>query len=101
MGVLGGSRRRYANIGDIIKVSIRETNHKGKVKKGEGYDAVVIRTVKGIRRSDGSALRFDSNAIVLLNSNYQLIGTRVFGPVTREIRNGRFINIVSLASEVL
>jgi large subunit ribosomal protein L14 len=99
--VLGGSRRRYANIGDVIKVSVKEVNQRSKVKKGEIYSAVVVRSSKGIRRGDGSTLRFDTNAVVLLNNNNQLIGTRVFGPVTRELRNGNFVKIVSLASEVL
>lgn len=99
--VLGGSKRRYAQIGDVIKVSIKEAIARGKVKKGEVMNAVVIRTRKGIRRSDGSLIRFDSNAIVLLNNQLQPIGTRVFGPVTRELRIGSFMRIVSLALEVL
>ncbi|HSS65247.1 MAG TPA: 50S ribosomal protein L14 [Gammaproteobacteria bacterium] len=99
--VLGGSRRRYAGVGDIIKVSVKEAIPKGKVKKGELYNAVVVRTTKGVRRSDGSLIRFDSNAAVLLNNQFQPIGTRIFGPVTRELRTERFMKIVSLAPEVL
>jgi large subunit ribosomal protein L14 len=99
--VLGGSRRRYAGVGDIIKVSVKEAIPKGKVKKGELYNAVVVRTTKGVRRSDGSIIRFDSNAAVLLNNQLQPIGTRIFGPVTRELRTERFMKIVSLAPEVL
>ena len=99
--VLGGSKRRYANIGDVIKVSIRDAIPRGKVKKGEVYDAVVVRTRKGVRRSDGSLLRFDGNAAVLLNNKLEPIGTRIFGPVTRELRSERFMKIVSLAPEVL
>jgi large subunit ribosomal protein L14 len=99
--VLGGSHRRYANIGDIIKVSIKEAIPRGKVKKGDVYDAVVVRTAKGIRRNDGSAIRFDNNAAVLLNSKLEPIGTRIFGPVTRELRGERFMKIISLAPEVL
>jgi large subunit ribosomal protein L14 len=99
--VLGGSHRRYANIGDIIKVSIKEAIPRGKVKKGEVYQAVVVRTRKGIRRSDGSVIRFDSNAAVLLNNQQQPIGTRIFGPVTRELRSERFMRIISLAPEVI
>lgn len=99
--VLGGSRRRYAGVGDIIKVSVKEAIPKGKVKKGELYNAVVVRTRKGVRRSDGSVIRFDTNAAVLLNNQFQPIGTRIFGPVTRELRTERFMKIVSLAPEVL
>ena len=99
--VLGGSHRRYANIGDVIKVSVRDAIPRGKVKKGEVYDAVVVRTRKGVRRPDGSLLRFDGNAAVLLNTKLEPIGTRVFGPVTRELRSERFMKIVSLAPEVL
>ena len=99
--VLGGSKRRYAHIGDVIKVSIKEAIPRGKVKKGELYDAVVIRTKKGVRRPDGSLIRFDSNAAVLLDNQLQPIGTRIFGPVTRELRGDRFMKIVSLAPEVL
>ena len=99
--VLGGSKRRYAGIGDVIKVSIREAIPRGKVKKGEVYDAVVVRTRKGVRRADGSLIRFDGNAAVLLNNKLEPIGTRIFGPVTRELRSERFRKIVSLAPEVL
>lgn len=99
--VLGGSKRRYANIGDIIKVSVKEAIPRGKVKKGEMYNAVVVRTRKGVRRQDGSLIRFDNNAVVLLNNQFQPIGTRIFGPVTRELRNEKFMRIVSLAPEVL
>ncbi|MFP6680643.1 MAG: 50S ribosomal protein L14 [Gammaproteobacteria bacterium] len=99
--VLGGSRRRYANIGDVIKVTIKEAIPRGKVKKGEVFDAVVVRTRKGVRRPDGSLIRFDGNAAVLLDKQLQPIGTRIFGPVTRELRGERFMRIVSLAPEVL
>ena len=99
--VLGGSKRRYAGIGDVIKVTIKEAIPRGKVKKGELYDAVVVRTRKGVRRSDGSLIRFDGNAVVLLNNQRQPIGTRIFGPVTRELRSAEFMKIVSLAPEVL
>src|SRR5574337_1584017 len=99
--VLGGSKRRYAGIGDVIKVSIRDAIPRGKVKKGEVYDAVVVRTRKGVRRPDGSLIRFDGNAAVLLNNKLEPIGTRIFGPVTRELRNEKFMKIVSLAPEVL
>ena len=99
--VLGGSQRRYAGIGDIIKVSVKDAIPRGKVKKGEVYNAVVVRTAKGIRRSDGSTIRFDNNAAVLLNSQMQPVGTRIFGPVTRELRTERFMKIISLAPEVL
>ncbi len=99
--VLGGSNRRYASVGDVIKVSIKEAVPRGKVKKGEVYDAVVVRTRKGVRRADGSLIRFDGNAAVLLNNQLQPIGTRIFGPVTRELRNEQFMKIVSLAPEVL
>src|SRR3990167_6138054 len=99
--VLGGSKRRYAYVGDVIKVSIKEAIPRGKVKKGEVMDAVVVRTCKGVRRSDGSVIRFDTNAVVLLNNQAQPIGTRIFGPVTRELRTTRFMKIVSLALEVL
>lgn len=99
--VLGGSKRRYAGIGDIIKVSIKEAIPRGKVKKGDVYNAVVVRTKKGVRRSDGSIIRFDSNSAVLLNAQLQPIGTRIFGPVTRELRNEKFMKIISLAPEVL
>ncbi|MBT7445617.1 MAG: 50S ribosomal protein L14 [Methylococcales bacterium] len=99
--VLGGSHRRYAGIGDVIKVSIKESIARGKVKKGDVYDAVVVRTRKGVRRPDGSIIRFDHNAAVLLNGQGQPIGTRIFGPVTRELRNEQFMRIISLAPEVL
>jgi len=95
--VLGGSHRRYAHIGDIIKVSVKEAIPRGKVKKGEVYNAVVVRTRKGVRRADGSLIRFDGNAAVLLNNQLQPIGTRIFGPVTRELRSERFMKIISLA----
>lgn len=99
--VLGGSHRRYAGIGDIIKVSIKEAIPRGKVKKGDVYTAVVVRTAKGVRRNDGSAIRFDGNAAVLLNAKLEPIGTRIFGPVTRELRDKKFMKIISLAPEVL
>src|SRR6056297_2430827 len=99
--VLGGSHRRYAGIGDIIKVTVKEAIPRGKVKKGEVYNAVVVRTRHGVRRPDGSLIRFDGNAAVLLNNQLQPIGTRVFGPVTRELRTERFMRIFSLAPEVL
>jgi large subunit ribosomal protein L14 len=99
--VLGGSHRRYAKIGDIIKVSVKEAIPRGKVKKGDVFNAVVVRTRKGVRRPDGSVIRFDGNAAVLLNNQLQPIGTRIFGPVTRELRSEQFMKIVSLAPEVL
>lgn len=100
--VLGGSKRRYARIGDVIKVSIKEAIPRGKVKKGEVMNALVVRTRKPMRRADGSVIRFDSNAVVLLNAQLQPIGTRIFGPVTRELRSiAQFMKIVSLALEVL
>jgi large subunit ribosomal protein L14 len=99
--VFGGSRRRYANIGDIIKVTIKDAIPRGRVKKGEVYHAVVVRTRKGLRRPDGSAIRFDGNAAVLLTPRFEPIGTRIFGPVTRELRTTRFMKIISLAPEVL
>ena len=99
--VLGGSHRRYAGIGDIIKVTIKDAIPRGKVKKGDVYNAVVVRTRKGVRRNGGSLIRFDANAAVLLNANLQPIGTRIFGPVTRELRGDRFMKIISLAPEVL
>ena len=99
--VLGGSHRRYAGIGDIVKVSVKEAIPRGKVKKGDVYNAVVVRTRKGVRRQDGSVIRFDGNAAVLLNNQLQPIGTRIFGPVTRELRTGNFMKIISLAPEVL
>lgn len=99
--VLGGSKRRYAGIGDIIKISVKEAMPNGKVKKGDVFNAVVVRTRKGVRRPDGSLIRFDKNAAVLLNPQLQPIGTRIFGPVTRELRTERFMRIISLAPEVL
>lgn len=98
--VLGGSKRRYASVGDVIKVSIKEAAPRGRVK-GEIYSAVVVRTAKGIRRADGSLVKFDGNAAVLLNAKLEPIGTRIFGPVTRELRTEKFMKIVSLAPEVL
>lgn len=99
--VLGGSHRRYAAIGDIIKVSVKDAIPRGKVKKGDVFNAVVVRTRKGVRRPDGSVIRFDGNAAVLLSNNLQPIGTRIFGPVTRELRGEKFMKIISLAPEVL
>jgi large subunit ribosomal protein L14 len=99
--VLGGSHRRYANIGDIIKVSVKDAIPRGRVKKGEVYNAVVVRTRKGVRRADGSTIRFDGNAAVILNNQHQPIGTRIFGPVTRELRSEKFMKIISLAPEVI
>ena len=99
--VMGGSKRRYASIGDIIKVTVKEATPRGRVKKGEIYNAVVVRTAKGVRRPDGSLVKFDGNAAVLLNAKLEPIGTRIFGPVTRELRTERFMKIVSLAPEVL
>jgi large subunit ribosomal protein L14 len=99
--VLGGSKRRYAAVGDVIKVSVKDAIPRGKVKKGEVYNAVVVRTRKGVRRKDGSLIRFDGNAAVLLNAKLEPIGTRIFGPVTRELRTSQFMKIISLAPEVL
>ena len=99
--VLGGSHRRYAGIGDIIKVTVKEAIPRGRVRKGQVMNAVVVRTRKGVRRSDGSVIRFDTNAAVLLNNQQQPIGTRIFGPVTRELRSEKFMRIISLAPEVL
>jgi large subunit ribosomal protein L14 len=99
--VLGGSHRRYATVGDVIKVSIKDAIPRGKVKKGEVYDAVVVRTRKGVRRNDGSLIKFDGNAAVLLTNKLEPIGTRIFGPVTRELRTVQFMKIISLAPEVL
>lgn len=99
--VLGGSHRRYAHIGDVIKVSVKDALPRSRVKKGDVYNALIVRTKKGVRRSDGSVLRFDSNAAVLLNNKLEPIGTRVFGPVARELRGEKFMKIVSLAPEVL
>ncbi|PLX34329.1 MAG: 50S ribosomal protein L14 [Hyphomicrobiales bacterium] len=99
--VLGGSKRKYASIGDVIVVSVKEAIPRGKVKKGDVMKAVIVRTAKDIRRSDGSAIRFDSNAAVLINNQGEPIGTRIFGPVTRELRGRNYMKIVSLAPEVL
>jgi large subunit ribosomal protein L14 len=99
--VLGGSKRRYARIGDIIKVTVKEAIPRGKVKKGQVMNAVVVRTRSGVRRQDGSLIKFDGNAAVLLNNNLAPIGTRIFGPVTRELRGEKFMKIISLAPEVL
>lgn len=99
--VLGGSHRRYAGVGDIIKVSVKDAIPRGKVKKGQVMTAVVVRTKKGVRRPDGSLIKFDDNAAVLLNNQQAPIGTRIFGPVTRELRGDKFMKIISLAPEVL
>lgn len=99
--ILGGSHRRYANIGDVIKVSIKDAIPRGRVKKGEVHNALVVRTCKGVRRSDGSVIRFDGNSAVILNAQLQPLGTRIFGPVTRELRGEKFMKIISLAPEVL
>jgi len=99
--VFGGSHRRYARVGDIIKVTVKEAIPRGKVKKGQVMSAVVVRTKKGLRRQDGSLIKFDDNAAVLLNANNAPIGTRIFGPVTRELRTEKFMRIISLAPEVL
>ncbi len=99
--VLGGSHRRYASVGDIIKVTVKEAIPRGKVKKGQVMKAVVVRTKKGVRRNDGSLIKFDDNAAVLLNNQDAPIGTRIFGPVTRELRGEKFMKIISLAPEVL
>lgn len=99
--VLGGSKRRYAGIGDVIAVSVKEAIPRGKVKKGDVLKAVIVRTRKGVRRPDGSLIRFDRNAAVLLNNQLQPVGTRIFGPVTRELRGEQFMKIISLAPEVL
>ena len=99
--VLGGSHRRYASVGDVIKVTVKEAIPRGKVKKGQVMSAVVVRTRKGIRRKDGSLIKFDDNAAVLLNASLAPIGTRIFGPVTRELRSEQFMRIISLAPEVL
>ena len=99
--VLGGSKRRYAGVGDIIKIAVKEAIPRGRVKKGDVLFAVVVRTKFGVRRQDGSLIRFDTNAAVLLNAKHEPIGTRIFGPVTRELRTEKFMKIVSLASEVL
>jgi large subunit ribosomal protein L14 len=99
--VLGGSKRRYARIGDVIVVSVKDAIPRGKVKKGDVPKAVIVRTAQGVRRPDGSLIRFDRNAAVLLNNQLQPIGTRIFGPVTRELRGEQFMKIISLAPEVL
>jgi large subunit ribosomal protein L14 len=99
--VIGGSKRRYASVGDIIVVSVKEAMPRGRVKKGEVLKAVVVRTAKGVRRSDGSLIRFDGNAAVLINAQNEPIGTRIFGPVTRELRAKNHMKIISLAPEVL
>ncbi len=99
--ILGGSHRRYARVGDVIKVTVKSAAPRGRVKKGEIYNAVVVRTAKGVRRADGSLIKFDESAAVLLNAKLEPIGTRIFGPVTRELRTERFMKIVSLAPEVL
>ena len=99
--VLGGSKRRYAAIGDVIKVTVKDAIPRGKVKKGEIYNAVVVRTAKGVRRNDGSLIIFDGNAAVILDSRLEPVGTRIFGPVTRELRSKKFMKIISLAPEVL
>ena len=99
--VLGGSKRRTAGVGDVIVVSVKEASPRGRVKKGDVHRAVIVRTAKEIRRPDGSAIRFDRNAAVLLNKQDEPIGTRIFGPVTRELRGRNFMKIVSLAPEVL
>jgi large subunit ribosomal protein L14 len=99
--VLGGSKRRYARIGDVIKVTVKEAIPRGKVKKGDVLRAVIVRTAKEIHRIDGSSIRFDRNAAVLINPQGEPIGTRIFGPVTRELRAKRFMKIISLAPEVL
>lgn len=99
--VLGGSKRRYARVGDLIKVTIKEASPTGRVRKGQVVDAVVVRTCSGVRRPDGSSISFDDNAVVLLNPQRAPIGTRIFGPVTRELRENRFMRIISLAPEVI
>lgn len=99
--VLGGSKRRYAGIGDVVKISIKEAIPNSRVKKGEVFNAVIVRTKHGVRRNDGSKIRFDRNAAVLLNAQLQPVGTRIFGPVTRELRTERFMRIISLAPEVI
>ena len=99
--VLGGSKRMIAGVGDVIVVSVKEAIPRGRVKKGDIHKAVIVRTAKEIRRSDGTAIRFDRNAAVLINAQNEPIGTRIFGPVTRELRARRFMKIISLAPEVL
>ena len=99
--VLGGSKRKYASIGDIIVVSVKDASPRGRVKKGDVHQAVIVRTAKELRRADGTAIRFDRNAAVLINKQGEPIGTRIFGPVTRELRGKKFMKIISLAPEVL
>ena len=99
--VLGGSKRRYAHVGDVIKVAIKEAIPTGRVKKGQVADAVIVRTKKNIKREDGSSIKFDDNAAVLINAQKQPIGTRIFGPVSRELRSKEFMKIISLAPEVI
>ena len=99
--VLGGSKRRYAHVGDVIKVAIKEAIPTGRVKKGQVADAVIVRTKKNIKRDDGSSIKFDDNAAVLINAQKQPIGTRIFGPVSRELRSKDFMKIISLAPEVI
>ena len=99
--VLGGSKRRYAHVGDVIKVAIKEAIPTGRVKKGQFADAVIVRTKKNIKREDGSSIKFDDNAAVLINAQKQPIGTRIFGPVSRELRSKDFMKIISLAPEVI
>ena len=99
--VLGGSRRRYAGIGDLIKVSVKTALPRGRIRKGEVMNALVVRTQHGVRRPDGSLIRFDDNAAVLLNNQMAPVGTRIFGPVTHELRAGGYLKIISLAPEVL
>jgi len=99
--VLGGSKRKFASVGDVIVVSVKDAIPRGRVKKGDVHRAVIVRTAKEIRRTDGTAIRFDKNAAVLLNRQNEPIGTRIFGPVTRELRAKRFMKIISLAPEVL
>ncbi|MDE0696582.1 MAG: 50S ribosomal protein L14 [Boseongicola sp.] len=99
--VLGGSKRKYASVGDVIVVSVKEAIPRGRVKKGDVRRAVVVRTAKEVRRDDGTAIRFDRNAAVIINNNNEPIGTRIFGPVVRELRAKNFMKIISLAPEVL
>ena len=99
--VLGGSKRRFASIGDLIVITVKEAIPKGKVKKGEVHKAVIVRTIKSVGRSDGTSIRFDRNAVVLINAEGEPIGTRIFGPVTRELRSKKYTKIISLAPEVL
>ncbi len=99
--VIGGSRRKYASVGDIIVVSVKEAIPRGRVRKGDIHRAVVVRTAKEVRRDDGSAIRFDRNAAVILGKDNEPVGTRIFGPVVRELRSKRFMKIISLAPEVL